>query len=77
MKHGNKIFNIFFVTLFFHNFTLAQDKITSSPLINLDQIKPSFEEPENNEEIISGKKFKNKKERKKLLNHTCCFDRVR
>lgn len=30
--------------------TLAEDKITTSPLINLNEIKPSFEELENKSE---------------------------
>ena len=44
MKHGNnlKIFN-FFLLLFSSNIILAEEKILSSPLINLDQIQPSFE----------------------------------
>ena len=44
MKHGNKII-IFFILLFFGigDFILAEEKITTSPLINIDNIKPSFE----------------------------------
>ena len=47
MKLGNSIIIIFLSIFFFSSFPLyAQDKIISSPLINLDEIKPSFEEVE-------------------------------
>ena len=39
----------------------AENKITSSPLINLENLKPSFEETEiDNENILSNKQIKNK-----------------
>ena len=67
MNHGNKYLIFFLISfVFFHNFSFSEDKITSSPLINLDQIKPSFEEPESNEEIISGKSLKIKKKKDKI-----------
>jgi len=51
--------------LFFLNSSvgLAQDEIISTPLINLDEIKPSFEELDdsNNENSVS-EKIKNKRE---------------
>ena len=44
MKVGNKN-NIFFLLIFFSsNLCFAEDKIVSTPLINLEKIKPSFEE---------------------------------
>ncbi len=47
-KHGNSILIYLIIFLFFFNVNLiAEDKIISSPLINLEQIKPSFEEVEN------------------------------
>ena len=59
MSHGNKYLIFFLISLiFFQSLSFSEDKITSSPLINLDQIKPSFEELEVNEEIISGKSLK-------------------
>ncbi len=62
MSHGNKYLIFFLISLiFFQSLSFSEDKITSSPLINLDQIKPSFEELEVNEEIISGKSLKIKK----------------
>jgi len=53
MKLGNRIYQIiilFFLTL---NFSNADDKITTTPLINLEKIKPSFEELVNENENIS------------------------
>ena len=45
MKLGNKnlLFYIFFY-LFFICFFFAEEKILTSPLINLNELKPSFEE---------------------------------
>ena len=65
MKLGNSIITIFLSIFFISNLFLyayAQDKIISSPLINLEEIKPSFEEVESttnenlNDEIIKLKK---------------------
>ena len=53
MKLGNRIYQIiilFFLTL---NISNADNKITTTPLINLDKIKPSFEELVNENENIS------------------------
>ena len=68
MKPGNK-FNIFLILfLFSYNFSLAEDKITTSPLINLNEIKPSFEElNDEKENLTNNKKIK---EKKKLNNST-------
>jgi len=69
MKLGNNIF-IFFLFFFFSFFSKAEDKIISTPLINLDKIKPSFEEIDKNSinqtsnEVLKFKK-KNFKENKK------------
>ena len=67
MKLGNKIF---FVILFsFLNITVlfAEEKITSSPLINIEKIKPSFEESdEENEKVYTNKNLKKKKKTKRL-----------
>ena len=44
---------------------LAENKITSSPLINLEKLKPSFEETgTDNQNILNKKKIKNKKKNK-------------
>ena len=66
MKVGNNIKIIyFFIFCFLFNSLNANEKISTAPLINLDQIKPSFEEiEENNDNNISDKKIKNKTRKK-------------
>ena len=59
MKLGNKVL---LIILFSFNFLQAEQKITTTPLINIDKIKPSFENPDlNDENIISNKKIREKK----------------
>ena len=62
MKLGNRLcFTIIFYYIFF-NFTLAEEKILSTPLINVEKIKPSFEELEQEtDEVLSNKNLKEKK----------------
>ena len=43
MKLGNKINLILILYFISFNFSLSAEKITTSPLINIEQIKPSFE----------------------------------
>ena len=66
MRLGNKI--NFFLILFFLslNFSFAEDKIITTPLINLEKIKPSFEELNDENENLSTNQ--NIKEKKKLSN---------
>ena len=66
MRLGYKINLILVMFSFLCNLSFAEDKITSSPLINLDEIKPSFEEPNEDNESLS--KNQNLKEKKKLNN---------
>ena len=63
MKLGNNRFIILIFFLFFYNsVSVAEDKILSSPLINLDELKPSFEEvDETNSSIIDTEVIKKKK----------------
>ena len=62
MSLGNRIFLIFIFFLFLKTILFAEDKITSSPLINIDKIKPSFEEfIDENENISSNQNLKDKK----------------
>ena len=60
--HGNNY--KYLITLIWFLFTFsafAENKITSSPLINLEKLKPSFEETEtDNQNILSNKQIKNK-----------------
>ena len=59
MKLGNKIIILFFLFISFSN---ADEKITTSPLINIDEIKPSFEELiDENESISLNQNLKEKK----------------
>ena len=56
-----KIFFIIFL-LFINNNLLAEEKILTSPLINLEELKPSFEEiDESVEEPLDNEMIKNKK----------------
>ena len=67
MKLGNKILSIFFLAMISFEIYFAEQKVTSSPLINIDDIKPSYEElDEKNDNINSSKIFKEKKNEKKL-----------
>ncbi len=62
MKLGSKFIYFFIFIFLFLNPVSSEDKILSSPLINLDQIKPSFEELEDkNESFISEESIKVKK----------------
>ena len=63
MKLGSHRFALsFFFLLFYIPISLAEDKVSSSPLINLNELKPSFEEVEDlsnnviNNEVIKDKK---------------------
>ena len=67
MKLGNKILIILILFLNIKFFLIADEKITSSPLINIDKIKQSFEEfEENNEKVSLNQNLKKKKTTEKL-----------
>ena len=67
MKLGSKISFFLFIFLILFKPSIAQDKITTAPLINLEEIKPSFEElNDENESLIIKKDIK---EKKKLKNN--------
>jgi len=68
IKLGNKLIIFLISFIFSFNLSFADDKIISSPLINLEKIKPSFEEP--NEENENSTTNQNLKEKKKLTNFT-------
>ena len=59
---GNK-YILFLFLLLFHNYTFAENKITSSPLINLNKIKPSFDELNNNSDFSTNEKYIKEKEK--------------
>jgi|TARA_B110001452_G_scaffold262397_1_gene262378 hypothetical protein len=61
MKLGSKVIIFFIFFLYTYDLSFSDDKITSSPLINLNEIKPSFDElNEENENLMTGKKIKKK-----------------
>jgi|TARA_B110000285_G_scaffold168010_1_gene187904 hypothetical protein len=62
MTLGKTNFIFFFLIIF--NSTLAEDKITTVPLINLENLKPSFEKEDTKNESISNNKDINLKEKK-------------
>ncbi len=66
MKRGNNFIIIFFfLTLFSSNVILAEEKILSTPLINLDQIQPSFEiSDDENESLSTNNRIKEKNDKK-------------
>ena len=53
MKLGNKIFFYLILFYFSPNNLIGEEKITSSPLINVEEITPSFEGLEEEDENIS------------------------
>ena len=64
---GNN-FKIFFILIFFSisSFLHAEQKITTSPLVNIEKIKPSFEDLQEEKENISSSDIK---EKRKTLNN--------
>ena len=70
IKHGKKdrILSFIFFIIFLNISTkiFPEEKISSSPLINMDQIKPSFEEVEDQEENMSSNQNIKQKEKKNL-----------
>ena len=62
MYRGNRLILIFILFFVSNGFLLAEEKVTSNPLINLDELTPSFEELEGeNENISSSQSLKKKK----------------
>ena len=64
MNLGSKKIKLLFIILFtilFVNNSFSEDRITTSPLINLEKIKPSFEEPDENENLNTKQNIKKKK----------------
>jgi hypothetical protein len=66
MKLGNKNFLIITFYFLFLNISFAEEKITSTPLINVDEIKPSFEILEGENESNTTQNLKEKKNNKSL-----------
>ena len=67
MKPGNNHFLLILFLLFSTNLLVAENKIVTAPLLNVEKIKPSFEELiDENENISSDKNLKEKKNIKNL-----------
>ena len=66
MKLGSKLFFLFLL-LNSTSYLIAEENIVTTPLINVDEIKPSFENlDESNESITSNKKLKEKRSSQNL-----------
>ena len=62
MKLGNKTRLLFFLIIITSNQLFAEEKITTTPLINIEKIKPSFDElNEDNENLTINRDFIKKK----------------
>ena len=62
MRLGNKLTLILIFSLLSYNILIAEEKITTTPLINVEKIIPSFEELESeNENISTNQNLKEKK----------------
>ena len=62
MKLGNRVVQILFFSLISICCVIAEEKIITTPLINVEKITPSFEEiEEDNEKIILNQNLKEKK----------------
>ena len=67
MKLGNRILLTLVLFIISKNYLTAEDKITASPLINIEKIKPSFETLEDVSENTSTKQdLKTKKDKIRL-----------
>ena len=78
MKLGSKIYQIIIFFSFFLTFSKADEKITTTPLINIEKIKPSFEElADENEKISLSQNLKEKKNYKKFKIISSSFNWVR
>ena len=71
MKPGNKLtFLSILFFLSFYNLSKAEDKITSTSLINIDEIQPSFEDLESNNEVSTTDQTLKKKGKDKFNNNS-------
>ncbi len=67
MKLGNKLFGIFLLSLIYLTNSKAEQKISTTPLLNIDELEPSYEDlDENLEKIPQVKNLKEKKNNKNL-----------
>ena len=70
MKLGNNCkISYFFLLFFFSNTVLSDEKILSAPLINLDQIQPSYEVSDDENDNFTSNSIKEKKNNKTINSH--------
>ena len=64
MRLGNRVILLLLFIITFSNFSNAEQKITTVPLLNIDEIEPSFENlDEKNDNVNSSRKLKEKKKK--------------
>ena len=62
MKLGNKALYLFILILFFNTELSAENKIMTTPLVNLKELKPSFEETDDSiKDLSNSGKLKDRK----------------
>ena len=67
MIHGNRIYLILILIFFLFKFLNAEEKIITAPLLNIEKIKPSFDElNEENEKFSINRNLKENKKTKDL-----------
>jgi len=74
MKPGNSICQITILFFLLFNFSYGDEKITTTPLINIEKIKPSFEELVDDNENISLDQNLKKKKNKRFKTITSNFN---
>ena len=68
MKHGSIKIIIQSLVIFFYSLPIsAENKISSSPLINLNELKPSFEEVNDQSNEINNNQIITKRKNKEIL----------
>ena len=68
MKLGNKNYFFLLLIFFYTNLLFAENKIVTTPLLNIEKIKPSFEElDEETENISTNQNLKEKKNTSNIM----------
>ncbi len=71
MKFGRSKYLVFILSIIFFNSILnSEEKIVTVPLVNLEQLKPSYDDVEKNEVVNQTEKIESLKEKdQKILSH--------
>ena len=70
MKPGNRFFFLFLTYLICNTPSFAEEKILSAPLINLDELKPSYEDDTDTNENLKNNQFILNKKKKLSKNNS-------